>query len=163
MNDGTLTQVGLVSLGALIALVIFLTVIVVLGARVVRWLMGAGFRFADFEAHQTDQGVKMNSAFKRAGFSAAPQKAGFTKPTAPADPAPAFFDVKEPEQFDEMTAIADEDMQANTRVSIGSAPGHVQIAIATESDVGFTMHRVSKGKEVRLRVPRTTIQPGAPS
>lgn len=64
-----INAIGLAGLGALLATTIFLATFVVLALRLGAWLKGAGFRFQDFEAHQDERGVRLNSAFKRHEFS----------------------------------------------------------------------------------------------
>lgn len=144
------------ALGALVMTTLFLAVLVWFFVRIARWVKAAGFRFKDFEAHQSQEGVELNTAFARAEF------ADVMKPRAlPAVTVQEQVETHIPVEVEEGTFLevtADDDFVRGDRLAVGDKPNHVRLATATETEVGFAPHRVRKGERFMLRILQPSEQ-----
>jgi hypothetical protein len=152
---------GHVALGALIAITIVLVFVVVVGWKLVSWLMRGGFRFQDLEAHQTEKGVTFNSAFKRAGFDGPePPPWRLANPPQPKRSATATGNGLEAEAegtFTTMLGIAEEGLRRGDRVAVSERDGHVRLATALETELGTAAHNAAKGDRVEIRIPQGSL------
>lgn len=140
--------IGSAALGGLIMTTLFLGAFVIVGLRLFSWGKSVLFRFGDFQARQTEDGVTLQGGFKRLHF-VAPERIRAREITAgdrdtPHEPIlPGGKTIK---------GKAGEDLPPRTRLALDDN-GHLRIARAEETAVGYVIAFAPKGSDVLVTVP----------